>query len=337
MRTMAAPIEERIAQANALRPDDFVGRSTPLVLRGLGRDWTVVHKGRESATAFAAHLALLDSGGVVDTLLMDPAAGGVVGYDADMTGFNYAHHRVTVTQGLKRLAAFSRQEGVTPGLAIQSAPVDNVLPGLLPDDALPFLDRTVRPRIWIGNHVTTPAHFDEFHNIAVVACGRRRFTLLPPSQVCNLYVGPLDFAPTGAAISMAPLDPVDVRFPRLKQAMEHALVAELEPGDAIFIPPVWWHHVESLEQLNALVNWWWKPASAGGVVPATALGALMNAILAFRSLPVAERKAWRELLDWYVFGEEDPAAHIPAHRKGVLGELTPDLAARLRDAVRHYL
>jgi cupin-like protein len=334
---MPAPIEERIVPAHALRPEDFVGRATPLVLRGLGSDWPAVRKGRESATAFAAHLALLDSGGVVDTLLMDPAEGGVVGYDADMAGFNYAHHRVSVTQGLKRLAAYSRQEGATPGLAIQSAPIDNVLPGLIPEDALPFLDGSIRPRIWIGNRVTTPAHFDEFHNIAVVACGRRRFTLLPPAQVRNLYVGPLDFAPTGAAIGIAPLDASDPRFPRLQQALEHALVAELEPGDAIFIPPVWWHHVESLEELNALVNWWWKPASAGGVVPGTALGALMNAILALRSLPATERKAWRELMDWYVFGDEDPTAHIPAHRKGVLGDLTPALAARLRDAIRHYL
>ena len=161
---MPAPIEERIAQAHALRPDDFVGRSTPLVLRGLGRDWTVVNKGRESATAFAAHLALLDSGGVVDTLLIDPAAGGLVGYDADMTGFNYAHHRVTVTQGLKRLAAFSRQEGPAPGLAIQSAPVDNVLPGLLPTMHCPssiapcgrgYGSATTSPRLRISMSSTT--------------------------------------------------------------------------------------------------------------------------------------------------------------------------------------
>lgn len=75
----------------------------------------------------------------------------------------------------------------------------------------------------------------------------------------NLYIGPLDFAPTGGAISMTRLDrPDDPRFPRLHHALEHSLTAELQPGDAIYIPPLWWHHVESLQTLNALVNYWWK-------------------------------------------------------------------------------
>ena len=38
-------------------------------------------------------------------------------------------------------------------------------------------------------------------------------------------------------------------------------VAELAPGDALFIPTLWWHHVESLDQqLNCLVNYWWNGA-----------------------------------------------------------------------------
>ena len=122
------------------------------------------------------------------------------------------------------------------------------------------LDPAIQPRLWIGNRVTTPAHFDEFHNVACVVCGSRRFTLFPPAQVRNLYIGPLDFAPTGAAISMARLDrPDDPRFPLLRMALAEAQVAELQPGDAIYIPPLWWHHVASLGRLNALVNYWWKP------------------------------------------------------------------------------
>ena len=83
--------------------------------------------------------------------------------------------------------------------------------------ACAVLDPAVAPRIWIGNRVTVPAHFDESQNVACVVAGRRRFTLFPPEQVANLYVGPLDFAPTGAAMSMVQITAPDFgKFPRVQ-------------------------------------------------------------------------------------------------------------------------
>ncbi|MGS0996934.1 cupin-like domain-containing protein [Rhodanobacter sp. FW102-FHT14D06] len=334
---MPGVIEEYRGAGQALELAGLVDRARPLVIRGLCRDWPMVAWSRQSDTAFAQGLAKLDNGREVDALLMPAGEGGVIGYNANVDGFNYAHHRVSITRGLQRLAAYSRQDN-PPGLAMQSALIADCLPGLLEDHAVPFIDKAIQPRIWIGNKVTTPAHFDEYHNVACVACGVRRFTLFAPEQVRNLYVGPLDFAPTGAAIGMARLDrPDDPRYPRLKDALAAAQVAELHPGDAIYIPPMWWHHVESLEQINALVNYWWKPVPAGGDAPATALGCLMHCILVFRALPPAERAAWKGLLDHYVFGDDDPAAHIPAERRGILGALTPGQLAEFRETIRRYL
>jgi hypothetical protein len=335
---MPAAIEECHSTDRPIALDDIVGRDRPLVMRGLVSDWPMVALARQSDTAFAMRLAEFDNGTPVDALLLPPGEEGAIGYNANFDGFNYEHHRVSVTQGLQRLAQYSRRQGVTPGLAMQSALISACLPGLLETHALPLLDAAIQPRIWIGNKVTTPAHFDEFHNLACVVCGSRRFTLLPPDQARNLYIGPLDFAPTGAAISLARLDrPDDPRFPRLKLAMEHAQVAELQPGDAIYIPPMWWHHVASLERLNALVNYWWKPAALDGRAPDTALGCLLHCILSFKSLTPAERAAWKDLLDYYVFDDEDPAAHIPVERRGILGELTPELVEQLRATIRRYL
>jgi hypothetical protein len=316
---------------------DLVGRARPLVIRGLCRDWPMVAWARQSDDAFARELARRDNGSEVDALLLPPGEGGVIGYNAAFDGFNYTHHRVSIGQGLQRLAQYSCQPEA-PGLAMQSALISACLPGLLDDHALPFLGPNIQPRIWIGNRVTTPAHFDEYHNVACVVCGVRRFTLFAPEQARNLYVGPLDFAPTGAVIGIARLDrPDDPRHPRLKLALAAAQVAELHPGDAIYIPPLWWHHVESLQRINALVNYWWKPVLADGHAPDTALGCLMHCILAFRSLPSVERAAWRELLDYYVFGDEDPAAHLPAGRRGILGPLTPGQLAGFRASIRRYL
>lgn len=334
---MPAAIEEYRDTGQPIGQDDIVARDRPLVIRGLCRDWPIVGLARKSDTAFAQGLAALDNGEPVNALLMSPEQDGIVGYNADFDGFNYEHHRVSVTQCLQRLAQYSRQPD-PPGLAMQSALIPACLPGFLDDHALPFLDKAIQPRLWIGNKVTTPAHFDEYHNIACVVSGGRRFTLFAPEQARNLYIGPLDFAPTGAAIGMARLDrPDDPRFPRLKLALAEAQVAELGPGDAIYIPPMWWHHVESLQRINALVNYWWKSRPVNGYAPETALGCLMHCILTFKSLAPAERAAWKGLLDYYVFGDEDPAAHIPSARRGILGELTPEQLAALRGSIRRYL
>lgn len=334
---MPAAIEEYIGVNGDIALTDIVGRAQPLVIRNLCRDWPMVQWSRQSDTDFAKGLAAHDNGTEVDALLMSPDQDGVIGYNANFDGFNYAHHRVSITQVLQRLAHFSRQEDA-PGLAMQSALISTCMPGLLATHALRFLGGDVPPRIWIGNRVTTPAHFDEYHNVACVVSGARRFTLFAPEQVRNLYVGPLDFAPTGAAISMARLDqPDDPRFPRLKEALAEAVCADLQPGDAIYIPPMWWHHVESLQRINALVNYWWKPQPADGHAPTTALGCLMHCILAFKSLTKPERAAWKAMLEHYVFSDSDPAAHIPAERRGVLGTLSADQLAELRETIKRYL
>lgn len=334
---MPSAIDEFQASDHAFSHADLVGRDRPLVIRGLCGDWPVVVAARESDTAFAKHLARYDNGSDVDTLLMAPEQKGFIGYNADMDGFNYRHFRVSVTDALQRLASFSRREDA-PGVALQSALIQDCVPGFLHDHPLPALAAHIQPRLWVGNQVTTPTHFDASHNLAVVVCGRRRFTLFAPEQVRNLYIGPLDFAPTGAAISIARLDQVDdPRYPRLRQALEHSLVADLQPGDAIYMPPLWWHHVASLERLNALVNYWWKPATADGLIPATGLGALMHAILTLKALPPAERAAWKSLFDHYVFNQEDPAVHIPPSRRGMLGKLDPELNATIKENIAKHL
>jgi hypothetical protein len=334
---MPAPMEEFNYDGQPDALELIVGSERPLVIRGLVKHWPVVAAAGESEHAFASHLAALDNGTVVDALVMPPEEDGVVGYRGDAEAFNFTRHRVTVTQGLQRLLQLVQQDQ-PPGVALQSAPVADCLPGFLDQHAVSFLDPAIKPRVWIGNQVTTPAHLDEFHNIACVVCGARRFTLFPPEQVGNLYIGPLDFAPTGAAISMARLDrPDDPRFPRLKLALAEALVADLEPGDAIYIPPMWWHHVASLGKLNALVNYWWKHEQGTGLVPNTRLGGLLHCILLFKSLPPAERAAWRVLLDHYVFGEGDPVEHIPEGRRGWLGTLDVEQSAKLLERIRSYL
>jgi hypothetical protein len=107
--------------------------------------------------------------------------------------------------------------------------------------------------------------------------------------------------------------------------------AELAPGDAIFIPPLWWHHVESLERFNVLVNYWWHAAGGAPGGSPSGFDTLIHALLNLRTLPPATREAWQALFDHFVFGTQaEITGHIPEHRHGVLGKLAPEDVARLR-------
>jgi Cupin-like domain len=156
--------------------------------------------------------------------------------------------------------------------------------------------------------------------------------LFPPEQIGNLYIGPIGHAPTGTPISLVSFrDPDFERFPRFKDALAAARVAELEPGDALFIPTLWWHHVESLEKHNVLVNYWWKGAPGSGTTSSTALNCLLLALLDLKHLPPEQRQAWRVIFDHYVFdARPGDADFIPERVRGVLGDISPQLAQQVR-------
>ena len=319
------PLPEMHGVDRARFEAEILPGNAPVILRGVASGWPAVAKGRESPLALAQYLAAMDNGCPVDALMTRPEEDGRLFYDAAMTGFNYVHAKLPVSHVLEQILRYAQFERA-PAVVIQSAAIARCMPELKRDHVLPLLDESVEPRAWMGTVTVTPAHFDESHNIAVCVAGRRRFTLLPPEQVANLYVGPLDHAPAGRPISLVDFAKPDFdRFPRFRDALAHARVADLEPGDAIYMPPLWWHHVESLSQLNMLVNYWWEPP------PSPGLATLIFATAALRSLPPAQRQAWRHLFEHYVFdAEQGDADHIPAERRSVLGEMSAEDHARLR-------
>jgi hypothetical protein len=219
---------------------------------------------------------------------------------------------------------------MAPAVYIGSVPTAEILPGFDRDNCMSLLPpELAAPRIWVGNRSEVSAHFDLSDNIACVVAGRRRFTLFPPDQVANLYVGPLDHTMAGQPASMAPLKAPDFdRFPRFREALAAARTAELEPGDVIYIPTLWWHHVEALSAFNVLVNYWWEdpPANAGG-----AFEAMVHGIMAVSYLPAERRRAWRAMFDHYVLRPDgEPMAHLPPEHRGILAPPTPQLRERIR-------
>jgi len=144
-----------------------------------------------------------------------------------------------------------------------------------------------------------------------------------------LSAGPWGNAPPGGAVGRVDFAaPEFAAYPRFGGALATARVAELEPGDAIFIPSLWWHHVEALSPFNVLVNYWWRDAAPHLGHPEAAL---FHALLAIRDLPPTEKARWRALFDHYVFSEgEEATAHLPPPARGILAPLTPETAGQIR-------
>jgi hypothetical protein len=327
MGELALPDDETVRR-------EVIASGQPAVLRGFVSHWPIVAAGQNDSRSVLESLRRFDNGTPVDAIMTPPEVAGRVFYNDAMTGFNFIRNRLAVSavaEQVMRYSAFPR----APAVAVQSALMRDCLPGFSEENRLTVLDDSVLPRLWLGNAITTPTHLDEWHNIGCVVAGRRRFTLFPPDQIANLYIGPIDFAPTGAPMSLVPLHAPDFdRFPRFRDALQAAVIAELGPGDAVYIPPLWWHHVESLGPVNVLVNYWWHALPGVSTHAESGFDSLVYAILNLRSLPPATRDAWRALFEHFVFADEAAAtAHVPPHRHGLLGQLSP----AGREKVREYL
>jgi hypothetical protein len=306
--------------------DELLCSAEPCVLRGLVRNWPMVAASVESKGD--AYLRRFYRDATVTAMLGAPGIDGRFFYNEDLSGFNFAPMRVRLDAILDQLQEHAAS-AAPPAIYVGSTTIDTCLPGFRDENDVPLGQRDALASIWIGNQTRIAAHYDLPDNLACVAAGRRRFTLFPPGQLANLYIGPLDFTPAGQAISLVDFKRPDLQaFPRFAEAMEHAEVAELGPGDAIFIPSMWWHHIEALERFNVLVNYWWRQSPDFMDTP---MNALMLALLSVRDLPPAQRTAWEGLFRHYVFAADGATSrHIPPAAQRVLAPLDDGTARMLR-------
>jgi len=308
--------------------DEILTATEPLVLRGLAGSWPMVCAALADERGGDAYLRRHYRDATVGAMLGPPEAGGRFFYNADMDGFNFYPVHAKLGAVLDEIES-KRHQSKPATVYVGSTTVETCLPGFREHNDINLGNRDALASIWIGNRTRIAAHYDVPDNLAVVAAGRRRFTLFPPEQLKNLYIGPLDFTPAGQAISLVDLlNPDFDKYPKFAEALAHAQSAELGPGDAIFIPSMWWHHIEALDPFNVLVNYWWRQSPDYMDTPTSTL---MLAFLTMRELPAAQRKAWQEIFRHYIFeADETTSAHIPEHARHVLAPLNDDAARALR-------
>ena len=306
-------------------------RHRPALLKGFFDHWPLVKAAKNSTQSLMDVLKQFGTNKPVRAVLTAVADGGQLQYREDFKGFNFRQISVPFNTLLDEI---HRRSKTTPSefLYMASTIVDDCAPSLMHENLNTLIPQNIKPRLWIGNKSVIQPHFDVSDNIAVVTAGKRRFTFFPPEQIDNLYIGPIDITPAGQPISLVSLKNPDLeKYPRYQDALATAEIAELEPGDAVFIPSLWWHGVEGLDDFNFLVNYWWGNSSLGNEDP---YNALIHGILTISTLPEKERLAWQHFFNHYVFQSNgNPLAHMPEAARGVLGEMNP----ALYQAIRQYL
>ena len=333
------PESPRTIDARDLKdPEQFlrevVEPCRPVVLRGLVTDWPIVAAGRLSPSAVRDHLKPLDIGGEIEAFFGTTAIAGKYFYTEDMKGFNFERRRMKFSSALESIVSSVVAPG-SPSIYVGSVPANDFLPGFAASNPIPLLNPGIGPRIWIGHAANVSSHYDTVDNLACVAVGTRRFTLFAPQLIDKLYVGPIDNTMAGQPVSLAASsEPDKDRFPLFEQIRDHSLVAELESGDALYLPKLWWHQVESNAPFNVLVNYWWDAFRLGPDAPYTSM---LLAMITIAERPAVERQAWQAFFDHYVFrGQGHPLAHLPAEQHGILGSLKENYG-KIRARVMHLL
>lgn len=325
---MAEPhrIPEREAPDSAALDRLLQDSDRPFVVRGLAAHWPLVQVGRHGREAIFAYLN--DRARDRDFVWsVGRAPGGSIFYDSEMA----VNFRMEKGRFAALLDAIAGSIAADDGPLVYAGSIDipQHFTTLGDENTIDLGARQPIASIWIGTATTVGAHNDFPDNLAVCAAGRRRFTLFPPDQFANLYLGPLDNTPAGRAVSMVDHDAPDFTLhPGYRDALAHAVIADLEPGDALFVPSGWYHRVEAGEPFNVLVNYWWRESPHWMGEPQEAL---LHAILSLRDLPQDQRAIWREMFEHYVFsGGEAAARHLPKGTRGVLDPLDAHSAGRLR-------
>ncbi|HMS63990.1 MAG TPA: cupin-like domain-containing protein [Ignavibacteria bacterium] len=219
---------------------DYLGKSIPVVIRG----------GAKNMSAFrnwtADYLKFVIGSKVVD---ISQSTSGV---------FNYHKKEVKILHmPFDEAVDYLNKNN---SVYIQMASIAKDYPEILGDIEEPqWMEKTdvmKKTNFWFGGGgCVSPLHFDNYQNFLVQIMGRKELTLFSPEDTKYLYSNTKG-EHNLSQISLIDLEhPDENEFPLLKEAQGYKVV--LGPGDILYIPLNWWHHVKTLD-LSISINFWFS-------------------------------------------------------------------------------
>ncbi|KDD71333.1 hypothetical protein H632_c5272p0, partial [Helicosporidium sp. ATCC 50920] len=117
-------------------------------------------------------------------------------------------------------------------------------------------EELARVNAWCGPAgTTTPLHCDPPHNLLCQALGRKYVRLYRPEAGALLDCPAVGMHANSSRVDLDfPLEALHARWPALEK--EPHWDGVLEPGDALYVPPGWWHFVRSLTPSFSVSYWW---------------------------------------------------------------------------------
>jgi hypothetical protein len=224
---------------------EFVATETPVILTRLTATWPA--RQRWSADYFRREFGDVELG-------VEVVEGGRLG---DNQHFLAAKSTRRMQLRAYIDEAINGSDGV---LYAAEQPLRKLFPAAARDlRAVPYASRTLcaltgnSELLWIGSRGNASGlHFDELHNFNMQMVGRKRWVIFPRAQQPLLYVP--------SSLRKSHFSPIDYehpdyeRFPKYRQATP--IEFDVEPGEVLFLPGGWVHHVRTLE-FSINVNVWW--------------------------------------------------------------------------------
>jgi hypothetical protein len=311
----------------------------PVVLTGVMEDWKLLRELRARAT-YEQKLALLGSLHGAEPVRFSTLPRKMGGHyhfqdgETRSTTFGppqpklpfdtFAHQLLRSLNGESEDYVYLQAMFLDPGTPLWEALGPGVLPMISPDQA--------RPMLWAGsNGQVVNLHYDDFLNFICMLEGTKRVTLFSPDLMPFMYHAPFDRMLNHAQASLVRmLEPDLGRFPLFERAMKEARVAVLEPGEVLFVPPMWWHHVESYG-FNVMINNWVLPAPLEEIVALQEN--VTKALRLFQDATAEQRAGARAGYTRALLAPEE-AAGAQEPRYAAHQEETRRLTTRLPDSLR---